>query len=99
VPAQAPTAAAVEPGRPYTDDPARLAPIEPSIVWTTGDTPLVSDPVYVRVVGDPQVLFLSAHATTGMCFYLRDEPQAGATGYGEDPACGSAAGQTYFAFW
>lgn len=83
----------------YIDDPARLALIERTLAWIQGDVPLATDSLYVKALTAPNVLFLSAKSTSGTCFYFRDQPVGGGTGFAQDPACGPAGAQIYLAFW
>ena len=83
----------------YTELPADLSAIEPSITYLTGDTPVAAGPVYLHVhaLTNGEV-FLSARSPTGTCFYLSDTPNGG-TSYADSTGCGVADVQTYGSLW
>jgi type IV pilus assembly protein PilA len=78
----------------YTTNPATMTAIEAAITYVDGDTPLVTDVVYLHLHPVPNELFVSAKSTSGMCFYLREVDGGGAE-FASDPACAVADTQTY----
>jgi type II secretory pathway pseudopilin PulG len=83
--------------RRWTDDPATLAAIEPTLRYQQGTQPLAEDVVYVFVAGD--AVELSARSDSGHCFYVISIGADGSTGYAEDDACGDASGQDFRTAW
>jgi type IV pilus assembly protein PilA len=75
----------------YTETPADLTSIEPSLTYTTTVTPAAAvNTVSVKVVGN--VVYLSEKSKSTKCFYLKDDPTGTGTQYASDPACGDADG-------
>jgi type IV pilus assembly protein PilA len=82
----------------YTTDPATMTVIEAAIAYVDGDTPLVTDVVYLHVHPIPNELYLSAMSDSGTCWYLRETDGGGAQ-FASDPACGIADTQAYTNAW
>ena len=82
----------------YTTDPLTMTAIEAAIAYVDGDTPLVSDVVYLHLHPIPNELYLSAMSDSGTCWYLREIDGEGAY-FASDPACGIADTQTYTNAW
>jgi len=82
----------------YTTDPATMTAIEAAITYLPGDTPLVTDVVYLDLDPIPNTIYVSALSESGTCLYLREIDGAGA-GFASDPACGVADTQTYTRSW
>jgi type IV pilus assembly protein PilA len=82
----------------YTTDPATMTAIEAAITYLDGDTPLVTDVVYLHLHPLPNAVFVSAMSDSGTCFYLREIDGGGAR-FATDPACGVADTQTYTGAW
>jgi prepilin-type N-terminal cleavage/methylation domain-containing protein len=78
----------------YTTNPATMTAIEAAITYLDGDTPLVTDVVYLHLHPVPNELYVSAMSESGTCFYLRETDGGGAE-FATDPACGVADIQTY----
>jgi type IV pilus assembly protein PilA len=59
--------------RAFSDTPADLAEIEPTLEWTNAplDETSSSTAVYVEVDGDDQIV-LGGRTDSGWCFYLKD---------------------------
>ena len=82
----------------YTTDPATMTSIEAAITYVDGDTPLVTDVVYLDLDLITRTIYVSALSQSGICYYLREINGAGA-GFASDPACGVADTQTYSGGW
>jgi type IV pilus assembly protein PilA len=82
----------------YTTDPATMTAIEAAITYLDGDTPLVTDVVYLHLDPIPNTIYVSALSKSGTCFYLREINGSGA-GFASDAACGVADTQTYNRAW
>jgi type IV pilus assembly protein PilA len=82
----------------YTTNPATMTAIEAAITYVAGDTPLVTDVVYLDLDPIPNTIYVSALSESGTCFYLR-EINGGGAGFASDPACGVADTQTYNSGW
>jgi type IV pilus assembly protein PilA len=82
----------------YTTDPATMTSIEAAITYVDGDTPLVTDLVYLDLDPIPKTIYVSALSKSGICYYLR-ETNGGGAGFASDPACGVADTQTYNSSW
>jgi type IV pilus assembly protein PilA len=82
----------------YTTNPATMTAIEAAITYLAGDTPLVTDVVYLDLDPIPNAIYVSAMSKSGTCFYLREVNGAGSR-YATDPACGVADTQTYVGSW
>jgi type IV pilus assembly protein PilA len=82
----------------YTTNPATMTAIEAAITYLPGDTPLVTDVVYLDLDPIPNAIYVSALSKSGTCFYLR-ETNGGGAGFASDPACGVADTQTYNNTW
>jgi type IV pilus assembly protein PilA len=82
----------------YTTDPATMTSIEAAITYVDGDTPLVTDLVYLDLDPIPKTIYVSALSKSGVCYYLR-ETNGGGAGFASDPACGVADTQTYNSSW
>ena len=82
----------------YTTDPATMTAIEAAITYLPGDTPLVTDVVYLDLDAIPKTIYVSALSESGTCFYLR-ETNGGGAGFASDPVCGVADTQTYNKAW
>jgi len=82
----------------YTTDPTTMTAIEPAITYLDGDTPLVTDVVYLHLHPVPNEIYASAMSDSGRCWYLRETDGGGAQ-FASDPACGVADTQTYTAAW
>lgn len=82
----------------YTTDPATMTAIEAAITYLDGDTPLVTDVVYLHLHPLTNSIFVSAMSDSGTCFYLR-ETDGGAARFATDSACGVADTQTYSGAW
>jgi type IV pilus assembly protein PilA len=84
----------------FTSDPAMMTPVEPSFVYVDGDTPSLTNRVYLHV--HPSLfdgeLFISAKSASGRCFYIRERPSIG-TAYASSTNCGVADTQTYLNAW
>ena len=81
----------------WTDDPAELAAIEPSLSYEVGSVPARDEVVFVVVADD--VLVLSRRSASGTCFYLAGRTTDSSVGYAEDPSCGAAEGQNFVNAW
>jgi len=82
----------------YTTDPTTMTAIEPAITYLDGDTPLVTDVVYLHLHPLPNEIYASAMSDSGRCWYLRETDGGGAE-FASDPACGVADTQTYTNAW
>jgi len=82
----------------FTEDPLTLAGLESSLQWVQADTPASVGPAFVHAPTLDQV-YLSGMSQTGTCFYLRDAPDAGQTGFGASATCGPAPVQSYLTTW
>jgi type IV pilus assembly protein PilA len=82
----------------YTTDPATMTAIEAAITYLAGDTPLVTDVVYLDLDPIPNTIYVSALSESGTCFYLR-ETNGGGARFASDPACGVADTQIYNNAW
>jgi prepilin-type N-terminal cleavage/methylation domain-containing protein len=82
----------------YTTDPATMTAIEAAITYVDGDTPLVTDVVYLHLHPIPNEIFVSARSRSGTCFYLR-EIDGGGAAFASDAACAVADTQTYTTSW
>jgi type IV pilus assembly protein PilA len=82
----------------YTIVPATMTAIEAAISYLAGDTPLVTDVVYLDLDPIPNAIYVSALSESGTCFYLREIDGGGAR-FASDPACGVADTQTYNNSW
>jgi type IV pilus assembly protein PilA len=82
----------------YTTNPATMTAIEAAITYVAGDTPLVTNIVYLDLDPLPNAIYLSALSKSGTCFYLREIDGGGAR-FATDPACGVADTQTYSNAW
>lgn len=82
----------------YTTNPATMTAIEAAITYVAGDTPLVTNIVYLDLDPLPNAIYVSALSKSGTCFYLREIDGAGAR-FAMDPACGVADTQTYSNAW
>ena len=82
----------------YTTNPATMTAIEAAITYLAGDTPLVTDVVYLDLDPIPNTIYVSAMSESGTCFYLREVDGTGA-GFASDAACGVADTQTYNSAW
>lgn len=82
----------------YTTNPATMTAIEAAITYLAGDTPLVTDVVYLDLDPISNAIYVSAMSKSGTCFYLR-EVNGGGSRYATDPACGVADTQTYIGSW
>jgi len=82
----------------YTTDPTTMTAIEPAITYLDGDTPLVTDVVYLHLHPLPNEIYASAMSDSGRCWYLRETDGGGAQ-FASDPACGVADTQTYTNAW
>jgi type IV pilus assembly protein PilA len=82
----------------YTTDPATMTAIEAAITYLDGDTPLVTDVVYLDLDAIPKTIYVSALSESGTCYYLR-ETNGGGAGFASDLACGVADTQTYTRSW
>jgi type IV pilus assembly protein PilA len=82
----------------YTTDPTTMTAIEPAITYLDGDTPLVTDVVYLHLHPVPNEIYASAMSDSGRCWYLRETDGGGAQ-FASDPACGVADTQTYSNAW
>jgi type IV pilus assembly protein PilA len=82
----------------YTTVPATMTAIEPAITYVAGDTPLLTDRVYLHLHPGPNELLLSAMSESGMCWYLREIDGGGAR-FASDPACGVADTQVFTNAW
>jgi type IV pilus assembly protein PilA len=87
----------------FTEAAATLSAIEPSLTYVAGDTPLLTDRIYVHVhTATNGELFVSARSNTGNCWYLRDvpgQPVTYAKRTGSTAACPVADTRTYTAEW
>jgi type IV pilus assembly protein PilA len=82
----------------WTDDPAQLTALEPSIVYEPGAVPVTEDVVYVVV--EDQLLGLSARSESGTCYYVMGDAAApGEQQYAEDEDCGPVQDQSFGAAW
>jgi type IV pilus assembly protein PilA len=82
----------------YTTDPATMTSIEAAITYVAGDTPLVTDVVYLDWAVVPNIVYVSALSESGICWYLRERDGEGSQ-YASDPACGAADVQAYGTSW
>ena len=82
----------------YTTDPTTMTAIEPAITYLDGDTPLVTDVVYLHLHPIPNEIYASAMSDSGRCWYLRETDGGGAQ-FASDQACGVADTQTYTTAW
>lgn len=82
----------------YTTDPATMTAIEAAISYVDGDTPLVTDVVYLHLHPIPNEIYLSAMSDSGTCWYLRETDGEGAQ-FASDPACGVADTQAFTNAW
>jgi type IV pilus assembly protein PilA len=82
----------------YTTNPATMTAIEAAITYLAGDTPLVTDVVYLDWDPIPNTVHLSARSESGTCWYLR-ATDGGASEYASDLACGVADTQVYTNAW
>jgi type IV pilus assembly protein PilA len=82
----------------YSTDPATMTAIEAAITYVDGDTPLVTDVVYLHLHPIPNEIFVSAMSGSGTCFYLR-EIDGGGAAFASDAACGVADTQTFTTSW
>ena len=82
----------------YTTNPATMTAIEAAITYLAGDTPVLTDAVYLDLDPIPNAIYVSAMSKSGTCFYLR-EVNGGGSRYATDPACGVADTQTYVGSW
>jgi type IV pilus assembly protein PilA len=82
----------------YTTDPATMTAIEAAIAYVDGDTPLVTDVVYLHLHAGPNEIFISSMSESGMCWYLREADGNGAQ-FASDLACGVTDGQAYTNAW
>jgi type IV pilus assembly protein PilA len=82
----------------YTTDPTTMTAIEPAITYLDGDTPLMTDVVYLHLHPVPNEIYASAMSDSGMCWYLRETDGGGAQ-FASDAACGVADTQTYTNAW
>jgi type IV pilus assembly protein PilA len=82
----------------YTTNPATMTAIEAAITYVAGDTPLVTNIVYLDLDPLPNAIYMSALSRSGTCFYLREIDGGGAR-FATDPACGVADTQTYSNAW
>jgi type IV pilus assembly protein PilA len=82
----------------YTTNAATMTAIEPAITYVDGDTPLVSDIVYLHLHPVPNEIYLSAMSDSGTCWYLLETDGSGAR-FASDPACGIADTQAYGNSW
>jgi type IV pilus assembly protein PilA len=78
----------------YTENAATLTAIEAAITYVPGDTPAVTDQVYLHVHVATNEIYLSAMSDSGTCWYLREVDGGGAE-FAEDAACGVADLQAY----
>ncbi|HET9672711.1 MAG TPA: type II secretion system protein [Actinomycetota bacterium] len=78
----------------YTENAATMTAIEAAITYLPGDTPLLTDVVYLHLHPVPNEVYLSAKSETGTCWYLREIDGGGAE-FATDPVCGVADVQTY----
>ena len=81
----------------WTDDPAELAAIEPSITFQRASVPAGTDVISVVVDGD--VVALAGRSASGTCFYLSGVAFDDRVGYAEDEGCGAAETQEYLNAW
>jgi type IV pilus assembly protein PilA len=82
----------------YTTNPATMTAIEAAITYVAGDTPLVTNIVYLDLDPLPNAIYLSALSKSGTCFYLREIDGGGAR-FATDAACGVADTETYNNSW
>jgi type IV pilus assembly protein PilA len=82
----------------YTTNPATMTAIEAAITYLAGDTPLVTDVVYLDLDPIPNTIYVSALSESGTCYYLR-EIDGGGSKFASDPACGVADTQAYINSW
>ena len=82
----------------FTADPLTLAGLESSLSWVQADTPVAVGPAYVHLPAVDEV-YLSGMSASGSCFYLRDAPASGATGFGRSQTCDPAPTQSYLTTW
>jgi type IV pilus assembly protein PilA len=82
----------------YTTNPATMTAIEAAITYLPGDTPLVTDVVYLDWDPIPNTVHLSALSDSGTCWYLR-EIDGGGSQFASDAACGVADTQVYTNAW
>jgi type IV pilus assembly protein PilA len=86
--------------RVYTDVPADMAGIEPSLDYVAGDTPAAVGTIYLLWDPGTDEIFISARSESGSCFYLKEAAASGAQyATAADPACGAADTQTYGDSW
>lgn len=81
----------------WTDDPAALAGIEPTLRFEQGLRPLQEDVVYLAVNGD--LVGLSTKSESGTCFYILGQLAEGEPGYAEDEGCRSVDVQEFLTAW
>jgi type II secretory pathway pseudopilin PulG len=81
----------------WTDDPAVLSSIEPSVTYEPSDVPLREDVVYVVV--EDQIVGLAAKSASGTCFYLSSFAETSSEAYAEDEDCGAIQEQNYVNSW
>jgi type IV pilus assembly protein PilA len=82
----------------YTTNPATMTAIEAAITYLPGDTPLVTDVVYLDWDPLPNTVYLSALSDSGTCWYLREIDGEGSQ-FASDTACGVADTQVYTNAW
>ena len=81
----------------WTDDPAELSSIEPSLTFEAGMVPVREGVVFVAVEGD--IVGLSAKSESGTCFYLSRVGSVDSVAYAEDEDCGADEDQRYVNAW
>ncbi len=81
----------------WTDDPAALQAIDPSLRFMQGDTPVAEGYVYVLVEGP--LLGLAAKSKGGDCFYLMADAGPRSTLFAEDENCGPIREQDFQLEW
>ena len=81
----------------WTDDPATLASIEPTLRFEQGTQPVLEDVVYVVV--NAEVVGLSAKSASGTCFYVLGRIGVVGAGYAEDEECGGVETQEFLKAW
>ena len=81
----------------WTDDPAALSVIEPSLSFAPGATPVLERVVYVIVEGD--VVGLGARSESGTCFYVTAAGFDDSVAYATDDDCGSIQEQQFVSEW
>lgn len=81
----------------WTDDPAELAVLEPSLTFQQASVPRGTDVITVVVEGD--IVALAGKSESGTCFYLSAIGSQDGVGYAEDDGCGAAEDQEYLSAW